>query len=216
MTEQLHFHFSLSCTGEGNGNPLQCSCLENPRDGVSQSRTRLKWLSSSSNSMVSAVALPKGVWSGCSPLKSQQTGQVGGKESLLYFRCRQLVGRADVCPKADTSHCDQRAVAVIDRIGGGWGWGLRVETAVSFDSHLETGHWWPDQHHLGCFRYSSFSAPGLVCFHLFEAGSRNCGSLSCGYSLVTMRLTFSTWGFRIYRTAHRIRLRILPIALDYA
>ena len=34
MTEWLHFHFSLSCTGEGNGNPLQCSCLENLRDGV--------------------------------------------------------------------------------------------------------------------------------------------------------------------------------------
>ena len=33
MTEQLHFHFSLSCIGEGNGNPLQYSCLENPRDG---------------------------------------------------------------------------------------------------------------------------------------------------------------------------------------
>ena len=33
MTEQLHFHFSLSCIGEGNGNPFQCSCLENPRDG---------------------------------------------------------------------------------------------------------------------------------------------------------------------------------------
>ena len=57
-TEQLHFHFSLSCIGEGNGNPLQCSCLENPRDrgacwaavyGVTQSRTRLKWLSSSSS-----------------------------------------------------------------------------------------------------------------------------------------------------------------------
>ena len=54
-TEQLHFHFSLSRNGEGNGNPLQCSCLENPRDGgagwaavygVTQSRTRLKWLSS--------------------------------------------------------------------------------------------------------------------------------------------------------------------------
>ena len=54
----LHFHFSLSCTGEGNGNPLQCSCLENPRDGrawwtamygVAQSRTRLTWLSSSSS-----------------------------------------------------------------------------------------------------------------------------------------------------------------------
>ena len=60
MTEQLHFHFSLSCLGEGNGNPLQCSCLENPRDGgawwaavsrVAQSRTRLKRLSSSSSSM---------------------------------------------------------------------------------------------------------------------------------------------------------------------
>ena len=56
MTERLHFHFSLSCIGEGNGNPLQCSCLENPRDGgawwaavygVAQSRTWLKWLSSS-------------------------------------------------------------------------------------------------------------------------------------------------------------------------
>ena len=59
MTERLHFHFSLSCIGEGNGNPLQCSCLENPRDGgawwaavygVIQSRTRLKRLSSSSSS----------------------------------------------------------------------------------------------------------------------------------------------------------------------
>ena len=54
MTERLHFHFSLSCIGEGNGNPLQCSCLENPSDGgawwVAQSRTRLKRLSSSSSS----------------------------------------------------------------------------------------------------------------------------------------------------------------------
>ena len=58
-TEWLHFHFSLSCIGEGNGNPLQCACLENPRDqgawwaavyGVVQSRTRLKRLSSSSSS----------------------------------------------------------------------------------------------------------------------------------------------------------------------
>ena len=55
MTERLHFHFSLSCIGEGNGNPLQCSCLENPRDrgawwaavnGVAQSWTRLRRLSS--------------------------------------------------------------------------------------------------------------------------------------------------------------------------
>ena len=56
-TERLHFHFSLSCIGEGNGTPLQHSCLENPRDsgawwaaiyGVAQSQTRLKRLSSSS------------------------------------------------------------------------------------------------------------------------------------------------------------------------
>ena len=53
--ERLHFHFSLSCIGEGNGNPLQCSCLENPRDGaawwaavsgVTQTQTQLKRLSS--------------------------------------------------------------------------------------------------------------------------------------------------------------------------
>ena len=49
MTERLHFHFSLLCIGEGNGNPLQCSCLENPKDEVAQSRTQLKWLSSSSS-----------------------------------------------------------------------------------------------------------------------------------------------------------------------
>ena len=57
-TEQLHFPFSLSCIGGGNGNPLKYSCLENPRDegawwaanyGVAQSRTRLKRLSSSSS-----------------------------------------------------------------------------------------------------------------------------------------------------------------------
>ena len=58
-TELLHFHFLLSCTGEGNGNPLQCSCLENPRDGgvwwatiygVAQGWTQQKRLSSSSSS----------------------------------------------------------------------------------------------------------------------------------------------------------------------
>ena len=51
MTERLHFYFSLLCIGEGNGSPLQCSCLENPRDGVTQSRTRLKWLSIGSSSI---------------------------------------------------------------------------------------------------------------------------------------------------------------------
>ena len=60
MTERLHFHFSLSCIGEGNGSPLQCSCLENPRDrgavvyGVTQSQTQLKRLSSSSSLLMNS------------------------------------------------------------------------------------------------------------------------------------------------------------------
>ena len=65
-TEQLQSHFSLSCIGEGNGNPLQCSCLENSRDdgawwaavyGVAQSQARLKRLSSSSSSILTDVLL---------------------------------------------------------------------------------------------------------------------------------------------------------------
>ena len=65
-TERLPFHLSLSCIGEGNGNPLQCSCLENPRDGgawwaavygVTQSWTRLKGLSSSSSTVNSQMVL---------------------------------------------------------------------------------------------------------------------------------------------------------------
>ena len=64
-TECLHFHFSLSCFGKGNGNPFQCSCLENPRDrgawwaainGITQSQTRLKRLSSSSSNKSSLRA----------------------------------------------------------------------------------------------------------------------------------------------------------------
>ena len=64
-TERLHFHFSLSFIGEGNGNPLQCSCLENPKDGgawwaavcgVAQSRKWLKRLSSSSSSKINKVS----------------------------------------------------------------------------------------------------------------------------------------------------------------
>ena len=76
MTERLHFHFSLSCLGEGNGNPLQCSCLENPKYrgawwaaiyGVAQSRTQLKRLSN----MVCNVH--------CSPLSMECS------EKFLFF-----------------------------------------------------------------------------------------------------------------------------------
>ena len=68
MTERLHFDFSFSCIGEGNGNSLQCSCLENPRDGgawwaavygVAQSRTRLKRLSSSSRLVITFLQRSK-------------------------------------------------------------------------------------------------------------------------------------------------------------
>ena len=74
------FHFSLSCIGEGNGNPLQCSCLENPRDGgawwasvsgVAQSRTRLKRLSSSSSSS-------DGKASACNARDTGDTGLIPG------------------------------------------------------------------------------------------------------------------------------------------
>ena len=86
-TERLLFHFSLSCIGEGNGNPLQCSCLENPRDsgvwwaaiyGVAQSQTRLKRLSSSN------ISTPQ--------------GELVGKSSP--YRC--LPGPAQKCHE---SHC---------------------------------------------------------------------------------------------------------------
>ena len=73
MTERLHFRFSLSCIGEGNGTPLQCSCLENPRDGgawwavisgVAQSRTRLKRLSSRHSVFGFLSKIARGKWTG--------------------------------------------------------------------------------------------------------------------------------------------------------
>ena len=80
-TEWVHFHFSLSCIGEGNGNPLQRSCLENPRDGgawwapiygVTQSRTRLKRLSSSTAAVgkkkKNSVSWDNALWKGVGQL----------------------------------------------------------------------------------------------------------------------------------------------------
>ena len=87
-TEGLPFHFSLSCIGVGNGNPLQCSCLENPRDGgawwaaicgVAQSRTRLKRLSSSTS-----LGRPKWL-SGkriCLPVQETRVSSLGQGDSL--------------------------------------------------------------------------------------------------------------------------------------
>ena len=73
-TERLRFHFSLSCIGEGNGNPLQCSCLENPRDrgswwaavyGVAQSWTRLKRLGRQAGRTIQSMESSRpGYWCG--------------------------------------------------------------------------------------------------------------------------------------------------------
>ena len=86
---RLHFHFSLSCIGEGNGNPLQCSCLEKPRVrgawwaavyGVAQSRTRLKRLSSSSSC--------------CFYVRIGQSSQVG---PLLAYRMDPILTFSSTC-----------------------------------------------------------------------------------------------------------------------
>ena len=89
-TERLHFCFSLSCIGEGNGTPLQCSCLENPRDGeawwaavygVTQSRTRLKRLSSS---RVSFRGFPGGSEVKASAYNAGDVGLIWYLVSLSY------------------------------------------------------------------------------------------------------------------------------------
>ena len=78
------------------------------------------------------------------------TRQVGGKEALLYFGCQQPVGRANACLKADSlpltvggrSFYRQRQRATCRN------------STVSSDSHLKVCHWWSDQHHPDCFKYS--------------------------------------------------------------
>ena len=94
MTERPPFHFLLSCIGEGNGTPLQCSCLENPRDGgawwaavygVAQSQTWLKWLSSSSSSSHL-------MWRADSLEKTLMLGGIGGRRRRGQQRMRWLNG----------------------------------------------------------------------------------------------------------------------------
>ena len=118
------FHFSLSCIREGNGNPLQCSCLENPRDGrawwaadygVTQSQTRLKWLSSSSSSrnymwllllsspVVSDSFQPHGLQHSRSPCPSPSPGVCPSLYSLHQW-CHLAISSSDAlfsfCPQA--------------------------------------------------------------------------------------------------------------------
>ena len=93
MTERLHFHFSLSYIGEGNGNPLQCSCLETPRDGgawwtavygVTQSRTRLKRLSRLSKCFLKVNFLSRIF---CLLIHNVIPGAFGFKYSILLILC---------------------------------------------------------------------------------------------------------------------------------
>ena len=86
MTERLHFHFSLSCIGEGNGNPLQCSCLENPRDGGASwaaiygvAQSGLDW----SNLAAAAAAAPLGAIRG----DLERVKFRGGCSDCLGTRC---------------------------------------------------------------------------------------------------------------------------------
>ena len=95
------------------------------------------------------------VGSGCSALKSQWTCQVGGKKNLHYFRCWQLRGRSDICPKASSppwhTHTNKQGIKnFIDRERG-----LRAETAQSaLTVILKLVMWWSDKCYLDCFIFS--------------------------------------------------------------
>ena len=112
-TERLHFHFSLSCIGEGNGNPLQGSCLENPRDGgawwagvygVAQSRTRLKRLSSSSSSTYSIPFLLMGSESRLhQSVHDSLLANAIGPEWAHDFSWSNQINGADIYPKVPTN-----------------------------------------------------------------------------------------------------------------
>ena len=108
-TERLHFHFSLSCIGEGNGNPLQCSCLENPRDGgawwatvygVAQSWTRLKRLNSSSSGVFPVHA-------GCGYQIMAPHGSLGLRLARPHLSLTHLWRRTPAC----RSHSPQSSLS---------------------------------------------------------------------------------------------------------
>ena len=105
MTERLHFHFSLSCIGGRNGNPLQCSCLENARGGgawwaaiygVSQNRTQLKRLSSSGRNKenvsgkekIHCIVMSEFNMSDVLAWRIPGTGEPGGLPSMGSHRIR--------------------------------------------------------------------------------------------------------------------------------
>ena len=90
MTERLHFHFSRSCIGEGNGNPLQCSYLENPRDGgvcgVAESRTELSDFAFTFH--VHALEKEMATHSSVLAWRIPETGEPGELLSMVSHRVR--------------------------------------------------------------------------------------------------------------------------------
>ena len=109
-TEQLHFHFSISCIGEVNGNPLQCSCLENPRDGgawwaaiygVARSRTWLKRLSSSSSSKIYKSGKQRSHYKRVVNLKNVQNVAPLAYYQIIKFWGSKTENRSFRCQLAD-------------------------------------------------------------------------------------------------------------------
>ena len=120
MTERHHFHFSISCIGEGNGNPFQCSCLENPRDGgawwaavswVAQSWTWLKRLSSSSTVWWFSKCGLQTVRSPWDPFGDLQKGNYFYNTKRLFTFCSVLIFALKVhshgLPKSLVLYCKQ-------------------------------------------------------------------------------------------------------------
>ena len=158
----------------------------------------------------SVVGLP----SRCSKANKQSTTLVERKLSFISDAGNWSGRVAEICPKVNSfpAHDKQGVRAFIDRVGSGRGVTCRNSTVIS-NSHLQVGHQWSDQHHLGCFRYSYSSVLGCTCSHLFAIYSQNCGSSSPEYSLVIMEWTLPP-GVLVSIRTHRIWLRVLSIALE--
>ena len=127
MTERLPFHFSLSCIGEGNGNPLQCSCLESPRDGgawwaavygVAQNQTRLKRLSSSSSSSRASSGIS---FQGCSHLTTLSQYNLRKRMEGLLYLCVLSQQLGDSACWDDIFESRQYSTCTRKRMVGGWG-----------------------------------------------------------------------------------------------
>ena len=144
-TERLHFDFSLSCIGGGNGNPLQCSCLENPRGGVAQSRTRLKWLSS-----ISSITFYTHLWmlpsaSGFLNASCVLPWSHVPKNAAIRGRCRQKRRAGVIATKSIYDHRFDHyfPVEILDRDGS---YSIhQLLQACSESSKAEGGsHWWTE------------------------------------------------------------------------